>query len=470
MSASRPGDWDLQLPAWLRHSGPVAIGLFFLLVTLSGYSVFWGFDERQPGTRLSLLLMIYVCVLCLAAARNPAVEGSARLAGWVLGAVAGIAAVDEARALHEEVGYWVQRHVEFLPSRLKFYTDDLLILGGAFAGACLLFWLIKRTGRLVELAPYIAAVVLLAVIHGLLDIVSHKTVMLEKLFPGRSKIELSSLEHQFSVFEEYCKVWSAWFVMLFVQRLFHRDRVGLAWSWIVCLSLPLAAFSLWQWTAAPAGIPYLRIGGPLEFIRNFHGLVELSFVWVAWTLASWLLLREREHARNWFALLFPISAVLLAGGWSNPERLGAWVATIADALLPNAYWDADFFAYNLLAAVFLGPALVAGWLMARAVRLGWIGMVSFLSATAVAAVGFGKSSVFVLVGLSLGIATLYAMQRGASTFGVRNWRPASAIVLLISAAILLSNLAPLIPNYRFKDRDFLFFCVKRQLPESVPSR
>ncbi len=468
MSGNARGDWDFQAPPWLRHAGPMAIALIFLLVTLSGYSVFEGFDEKEPATRLSQALMVFVVLLCLAAARNPKVDPQTRSIAWVLGGVSWIAAVDEAWGFHEEIGYWVQDNLKFLPSKVRHFTDDVIILGGAFAGAYLLYWLVKRTGRIRELTPYIGAVVILAVTHGLLDIVSHGIVTLKAVFPDAPEIELRSMEDQLSTFEEYCKIWSAWFVVLFVQRLFHRDRVALAWSWIVCLTTPLAAFSLWKWTGS--GVPYLKLGGALEFIRNFHSLAELCLVWIAWTLAAWMLLRDREEARNWFGLLYPVSAVVLAGGWTDAARMGGWITSIADRLLPNAYWDADFFAYCLLAILFLGPAFAAGWLMARAVRLGWVGVLGFGLAVGVLAVVFGRPSVFVVFGMVTGIAVLHLLHGGLRLPSGLTREATMAGVVLLCGALLFATLGPLIPNYKFKDKKFEFFRVKHQTTETRPSR
>ncbi len=468
MNGTTRGDWDFQVPGWLRHGGPVAIALIFLLVTLSDYSVFEGFDEKEPATRLSQALMVFVVGLCLAAARNPKVDASTRSIAWVLGIVSLIAAVDEAWGFHEEIGYWVQDNLEFLPSKVRHFTDDLIILGGALAGACLLYWLIKKTGRVRELMPYIGAVVILAVAHGLLDIVSHGIVTLEAVFPDAPEIELRSMEDQLSTFEEFCKIWSAWFVVLLVQRLFHRDRVALAWSWIVCLSTPLAAFSLWQWSGVD--VPYLKIGGPLVFIRNFHGLAELCLIWIAWTVASWMLLRDREESRTWFGLLFPVSALVLAGGWSDAIRIGAWVASIADALLPNPYWDADFFAYNLLAILFLGPAFAVGWLMARAVRLGWPGVLGFVVAAGILGGVLGRPSVFVVFGMTIGAAALYTLRRELPLPSGLTRAATMAGVILISGTVLFATLGPLIPNYKFSDKKFEFFRVKYQTAKTRPSR
>lgn len=462
MNSSHRSDWDIQLPPWLRHFGPVAIGLYYLLITLGGYSVFEGFGESEPASLLSQGLMVYVFVLCGAAARSPAIGGPTRNAAWILAGVSGLATLDETYSFHETIGYWVQDHVDFVPPDLKLYTDDLIMLGGAVGGSYMLYRLIRRTGRLRELAPYVASVALLAIAHGLLDIVSHKTAIVSRFVPDLSKEEWKSIAERLSAFEEFCKIWSAWFVVLFAQRLFHRDRVALTWSWTICLSLPLAALSLWTWSAELGAIPYLTVGGPLRIVRNFHALFEIGFVWIAWTLASWILLREREEGRNRLGLLFPVSAVLLAGGWSSPEFVGGWVGSVADLLLPNAYWASGFFAYSLLAIVVLGPAVAAGWSMARALDLGRIGLLLYVLPIAVVSFAVGKSSLFVALGLAIGAAFIYAIHTGVSLFAREVRLATFAVVLLLSVALLVSNLGPMIPNRAFEERTFGFFRVNYQ--------
>ncbi|HHH10674.1 MAG TPA: hypothetical protein ENK23_01170 [Sorangium sp.] len=462
MNPRQPADFDIQLAPWLRHWGPVFLCWFCLLLSLSGRSVFVRFKEGQLGTWLGVLLMVSVAVVCVAAARTPEINPRVRLAAWVLGGVSALAAVEDTVGVHEEIGYWVQDNVDWLPDKLAHWTDDILIIIGAAAGGGLLLWCVWRTGRVRRNLAYIAAAVAVAFAHGALDLMSHGIAFLKMVFPHLPKTVLRSFEDRMSFGEECCKIWAAWFVLLFVQRFLHRDKVELLWSWTLFLALPLAALSVWQVGDPTAGVPYLMLGAPLGFVRNYHVFAELSLMWMAWATASWVLLRDRPTQRAWFGLLFVGSAAALSGGHWSAEGYGQLLANVADGLLPNAYWAADPFAYSLYLLLLLGPGLLLGWVMVLAVRAGVRGVGVAVFIAGAAAVWGGAAAAFAATGFALGVLVLLLLLNTAPITAARARVGGLVAAVALAATALLPRLGPLLPNYRFKDRKHVFFRVHYQ--------
>ncbi len=66
--------WDIRFPPILLHFAPIGLALFCVTLSLSDYSVFIGFGEREAGTTMSLWLMFVCFLLAFTAMRNPELE------------------------------------------------------------------------------------------------------------------------------------------------------------------------------------------------------------------------------------------------------------------------------------------------------------------------------------------------------------------------------------------------------------
>ena len=352
--------WLPRLPEWFFHFGPVSIGIFCLTISLADFSVFKGFDEREPGTYLSLLLMSLCFFFCFSAIRNSELNDPSRRLAGLLSLLIGIAIADESLNWHETIGRRIQDSLVFLPRRLLHYTDDAIILIGAILVGYYLFRLFRRSGHLPSAKPYLACLIILAVGHGLLDVISHGPFLMENIVPNVTERGALNLEQQLGSLEEYFKVWAVWFAFLLIQVLFFRQKPSWQWPMLVVIGTLLSAIGTWTITDPAYGIPYIMVGRPFFLIRNYPSLLTLSFIWLTWTTVSWILFQNQPKKRELSGLLFltPIFGVL--GQFISPESLGQAIARVANGIAPLAYFGAHPIRHPFLLIVLLGPGLLLG--------------------------------------------------------------------------------------------------------------
>ena len=64
-------DWDLRLPDVVLYAAPLLLALFCLVLSQANDVVFWGFEEDEPATPLSTLLIFATLLIALAGVRRP---------------------------------------------------------------------------------------------------------------------------------------------------------------------------------------------------------------------------------------------------------------------------------------------------------------------------------------------------------------------------------------------------------------
>ena len=153
----------------------------------------------------------------------------------------------------------------------------------------------------------------------------------------------------------------------------HRIRVeiqtgSVVWSLQIFAGSVLATISLWAVADMQTGIPYLTVGRPLNFLRNFSALLALSFVWFAWAGMIWYCFRQEEGKRDIAGLLYVCPLSLFFGAFAEPESVGLWIRTFADSLLPNAYYGAAIARYGLLGGWLMVPGLLVGFILGNTIK------------------------------------------------------------------------------------------------------
>ncbi len=305
-------DPNMRLPPAVLHFFPVVLALFTLTISVAGYSIFHGFDEDEPITWMSLTLMVAVLAMLLPVIRNRALEPFKRGAAAVLSAVTLFAILDEQQRWHEKLGRYVKNELEFFTRDVRHYTDDVVVIIFALAGTVLIFRFLGKLTNRRKLLPYAACVAALAFAHGFLDVLGHGGRLWRVLTPGITENQIDLLTETLGFYEESCKLWAEWFVLLFVLRFFHRQRGPLAWSLLVMIGSFLSGIGLWAVEDPSAGIPYLVMERTLRFLRNYHLLLALASIFAAWALASWRLFGDqpRKQALSGLFFLTPFYAVL----------------------------------------------------------------------------------------------------------------------------------------------------------------
>ena len=135
---------DMSLPPWVLHFFPVVLALFTLTMSVAGNSVFFGCDEGEPMTWMSLTLMLTILVVLLTGIRNGALEPFQRWAAIVLSAVTGFAILDEKLRWHERFGRYIKNEHDFFTRDVLHYTDDAVVVLFTLAGATLLYFFVRR--------------------------------------------------------------------------------------------------------------------------------------------------------------------------------------------------------------------------------------------------------------------------------------------------------------------------------------
>ncbi len=305
-------DPDMRLPPAVLHFFPVVLALFTLTMSVAGRSIFHGFDEGEPITWMSTALMLTVLVFLVAVIRDRALEPVKRWAAVVLSAVTVFAILDERQRWHEKFGRYVKNDLDFFTRDIRHYTDDAVVVVFALAGALLLYLFVRKLKNRRDYVPYVACAVALAVAHGLLDVLGHGGRLWRALIPEITKHQVALLTETLGFFEEACKLWAEWFVLLFVLRFFHRQRGPLAWSMLVMTGSFLSGIGLWAIEDPSAGVPYVVMERTLRFLRNYHLLIALAAVFSTWAIVSWRLFGEeprKQAMAGWF-FVAPFYAVL----------------------------------------------------------------------------------------------------------------------------------------------------------------
>ncbi len=442
-------DPNLRLPPALLHFFPVFLALFTLTLSVAQHSVFRGFREDEPNTWMSTALMLAVLLLLLGAVRNTALPAVKRWAAGVLSLVTGFAILDERNGYHEEWGRDIQDHWEIFTPDVRHYADDIIIILFAIAGGVLFYLFISRLQNKRAYVPTASVVVIVALAHGVLDVLGHGGRIWRWLDPDITKPQVELLTETLGVYEESCKVWTEWFVVLFVLKLLYDQRVPLAWSIQVMVGSFLAGIGLWAIEDPALGVPYMIMGRVLRFIRNYHLLFTLWVLFFAWASVVWW--RFRGSARKqalagllfvapWYAALPDIAAGFdsfgaLFGGLSLSDLPGQplLLATIGGLLFPlalalNVRGASGARRWKLLLALLLAAALVQSAL--------WL-MLAFMAALALA---IERSEPAAPSGRSR--ATWSALLAGQAA---------------VIAAIFVVSASGILPEYRFKRPEKVLF-------------
>ncbi|MBI3922713.1 MAG: hypothetical protein HY318_14925 [Armatimonadetes bacterium] len=292
---------------------PVLLALVCLTISLKGFSVYGGFDEREPGTHLSLMLMTVCGIVAILAAGNRGLCPSGRRMAGAIGLVVLVAVLDEYFSGHEALGKYLLRHNHLIPGKWMQYDDDVMILLGGFIGS-FAFYRIVRSVRHDSLQwQILGCVVLTALVHGSLDLLSHNECVWSLIWPSVKFADLRSFLDQLSCFEEWNKIWCEWFVLCFLLRQYYTVEIPVIWSLQVLVGSVLATPGLWYVNPKTGSIPYVVLAPTSEgVIRNFHLLGVVACVWLTWTWLAWRL-HEGDIAKikkaGWFWLC-PVALVL----------------------------------------------------------------------------------------------------------------------------------------------------------------
>ncbi len=307
-------DPNMRLPPFVLHAFPVVLAIFTLTMSVAGYKIFFGFDEDEPITWMSLTLMAAVLVVVLAAIRNDGLDRLRRFAAVVLGGVGAFALLDERYGWHEDVGRWVKDHVEVFSRDVRHYTDDVIVVLFALAGTLLFAFLLRALPNRRSYLPYLACVAALAFAHGFLDVLGHGGRLWRVFLPDITKDQVDLLTGTLGFYEEACKLWAEWFVLLFVLRFFHGQRGPLLWSLSVMAGSFLSGVGLWAIEDPNTGVPYIVMERTLRLLRNHHLLFLLATIFVVWALVAWRWFGDQPKKQALAGLFFlaPFYAVLPA--------------------------------------------------------------------------------------------------------------------------------------------------------------
>ncbi len=322
-------DGDMRLPPFVLHFAPVLLALFCLVLSLSGYSVFRGFEEKEPGTWMSLTLMFVSFLLVFPVMRNRDMVPQKRKIAILFCTIITLALLDERLMWHEAIGRYARRHWDILPRGVLNYTDDVIILAGAIVGAIVLYYCIRIFSDKDEYQWYFWCVVVIAIAHGCLDILAHKHYLWKLFSPEATLHNTYSVREVLGFFEESCKLWTEWFVILFIARYFYGQKGFLLWSIQVFCGGMIAVAGLWGIGNIDEGIPYMIMGTSLKFIRNYQFFLPLAFVWLVWAGVAWRLFRMDTTKRTLAGVFFLCPYYLLLPELSQAVSFSAFSGGIS---------------------------------------------------------------------------------------------------------------------------------------------
>lgn len=305
------------------HFAPVALALFCWTVGLASYGFYEGFDDGEPATWLSLLLLATCLALLLPATWSARVEPAKRKVAGLLALVTLAALLDEAFQGHESLGKLVRSRAKFIPAGVRHYTDDVIMILAAIVGGILICRWVRSVSGKRAYAWHVFWVIVAAVGHGVLDLLGHGPGVWRVLLDEPSWKLTEYLNDVMSYFEECCKLWAEWFVILLLSAFLYGRCRGLLWSVQLFACSMLAVVGIWVVEVPWRGVPFVWVGGPLSYVRNHHLLLTLALIWIVWALIAWLRYRADEVARNTAALFFLSPFYLLVPRIAAlPERSG----------------------------------------------------------------------------------------------------------------------------------------------------
>ncbi|HIF22299.1 MAG TPA: hypothetical protein EYQ27_10425, partial [Gemmatimonadetes bacterium] len=304
---------DLRVPGAALVFAPVLLALFTLLLSLSNWSVFLGFEEDEPGTWMSLSLMFATLLLVLPAIRNRALEPAYRRAAALLSLVIGGALLDERLEWHEGIGMWIRGVVGEAEHPMIVYADDVIIILLAIVGALVMRNILRSLPDVRGYIPYVALIVVLAGAHGVLDLLGHRPLIWQIFWPEMTNYALRPLREILGFFEESTKLWTEYFVVLFLLRFFYRQTGHLAWTVLVMTGSWMATAGLWSVVNEPF-VPYVIMGTVLRFVRNYPMFLLLAGLWVPWTIVVWRWFSD-DPEKTAFAGLFFLWPLVQAPPW-----------------------------------------------------------------------------------------------------------------------------------------------------------
>ncbi len=354
--------WDIQCPPILLHFAPIGLALFCLTVSLSDYSVFIGFEEHEVGTTMSLWLMFVCFFLTFSATRNPELERSKRWIAGCLTLLIAFAMADEKLSFHEAFGKYIRRNVRFLPQEITYYTDDAVILAGAIVGIIVLYYCITYFSDKPDMWQYLWWVGLIAVAHGVLDLISHKRYVWMIFWPDLTRNTFNLvLGERLGCFEEWCKLWTEWFVILFLLRFFFKQKGPLLWSVQIFFGSFLATAGLWNIPYGHQGIPYIIAGKSLHFIRNYHVLIGLITIWAAWGIITWMLFKQEHVKRTHAGLFFVCPFYVLLDAIIPKNLVDGFFNILSGPELFDIFYAANMFIFLLIVCLILLPGIALGF-------------------------------------------------------------------------------------------------------------
>ncbi len=354
--------WDIRFPPILLHFAPIGLALFCLTLSLADYSVFIGFNEYEAGTAMSLWLMFVCFLLTFSAMRNPAFEDSKRWIAGCLTLLIAFAMADEKLSLHEVFGKYIRRNVRFLSEEITYYTDDIVILTGAIVGIILLYYCLKYFSAKPDVWQYLWWVGITAVAHGVLDLISHKRYVWMIFWPDLTQNMFNSmLGERLGCFEEWCKLWTEWFVILFLLRVFFKQKCPILWSVQVFCGSFLATVGIWNVADVRKGIPYIIAGKPLHFIRNYHVLIGLLTIWVAWGIMTWVVFKQEHVKRAIAGLFFVCPFYVFLEGMIDKNLVDGFFYVLSGPELFDIFYAANMLIFLLILCLVLLPGIVLGF-------------------------------------------------------------------------------------------------------------
>jgi hypothetical protein len=332
----------LRAPSAVLIFAPVLLALVVLFFSLTNWSVHLAFEERAPGTWLSLGIIFGALLLVLPAIRKPSLGAAKRRAAGLLSLVLVAALLDERLQWHERLGGRIFDLVDKQAYPWVVQADDVMIILLAFLGTAFLWRLIRVLPDARDYLPYLGVIAFVALAHGVFDLLDHREYIWQIFWPDATFGSLRPLRNVLGFFEEAMKLWTEYFVVLLFLRLFYREPGHLLWATLVMVGSFMATAGLWSLVNNPI-VPYMILGGRLHFFRNYPLFLPFAFVWFAWTLVVWRWFRADAEvtalaglfflwpfvqAPAWLAVVFGgVLGLALRRGWRLPTRArGALIA------------------------------------------------------------------------------------------------------------------------------------------------
>ncbi len=344
-------------PERVLYFAPVVLSLLLFQFSMLGSSVFYGFNENQPGSWLSVTLMgtAFLISFTRISRLRQNQPGLFRLA-IIICTLAAVGIIDELFEFHETLGLAIQPDYPDNPDSARIYYDDFIVIIASAAGFGLLLLFIRKLQILRRDFSYLISVFALAMLHGVLDIFGHRKGIIRILLPDLTVIQSINYSETISFFEEFCKIWCEWFLIIWLFRVFFNTRGYLYWSWFLFLASLTVFPGLWQIDENLNAVPFLVLNGKHEFLRNYHLLFSYSVLWVFCTFLGYKRCKENDR----LLLFIPIILMLPIQSWI-PGISRHWIADTGGWILldSNPLLGVDLLAVT--SAVLLYYFRKTGW-------------------------------------------------------------------------------------------------------------